>query len=395
VNIIPVIRDLIIRNQKAVIPGFGAFVLAQRPAQLNKVTRVLTPPSVTVKFKGDQKDDDGQLTGYLTTKLRIEKSDALDAIQDFRKNTEEKLGKDEPVILEGLGTLSKKQNGEISFTPEDELLKRIGLFEMPKIDVPLTASEKVAPQAVPPRPTAPQTVPPKTTVPQTKAPPTPQPQTIAPRTIPPQVPVAVSKKDKGPDEFSYPNNRRWVVPVILLGLLTGILLVIYLTGNMGTLISDIKSSLGPDKKQPKEQLVFGKDSGNDQNLSDTVNSNISRQLDDKVDRGKALAYDENTQDEIKEPGTSKPGAAQREPAGSPVNFAGDYHVIAGSFTVSANAEKQRSFLRNKGLAAEILPKKGSFYMVSLGSYNTHGEASSVRQKLQDKAGTELWVLKNK
>jgi cell division protein FtsN len=52
-------------------------------------------------------------------------------------------------------------------------------------------------------------------------------------------------------------------------------------------------------------------------------------------------------------------------------------------------------MQAKGLNAEILPKKGNFYMVSLGSFDTSEEAASVRQQLQVKAGIELWVMKNK
>ncbi|HEX2394648.1 MAG TPA: HU family DNA-binding protein, partial [Bacteroidales bacterium] len=253
-NIIPVIRDLLLRNQKAVIPGLGAFVMAQRPAQLNKVTRVLTPPGITVRFDRHQQSDDGQLTGYLTRKLKLDKDAALQAIDEFKTSIAEKLGNDEPIVLEGLGTLTKKKTGETTFIPEEELVKRISLFEMPKVEVPQNTAEKVV-----------------------------QPPVTAPVTI-------TEKKVPITREISRPGSRRWIIPVILLGLLVGMLGFIYFTGNMDMLVSDIKTVFGIARKDTTEQLVFGKDTG-EQVPSDTLTSQISRELDAQVDRGKALAYD--------------------------------------------------------------------------------------------------------
>jgi len=366
VNIIPVIRDLLLRNQKAVIPGLGAFVMAQRPAQLNKVTRVLTPPSVTVRFDSRQHADDGQLTGYLTRKLSLDKDLARQAVDDLKKNIEEKLLENESFILEGLGKLEKKKTGETSFTPEDELLKRISLFEMPKIEIPQAPSRKVEP------------VPVVTTQVPVVTTPIPVPER--------QVPV-----ENFPVRRS---SRRWVIPVVLLGLLLGMLASIYITGNMGLLISDIKSSFGAGKEDTTEQLVFGNDAGNQQEQTDTSDSQVSRELDEQVDREKALAYDETEQ---KASGTEtirqEPVAENVTPAG--LTYAKLYHIIAGSFTVLENAEKQRASMQSKGLNAEILPKKGNYYMVSLGSFDTREQASAARQQMEVKVPGELWIMRNK
>jgi len=349
VNIIPVIRDLLLRNQKAVIPGFGAFVLAQRPAQLNKVTRVLTPPSLTVRFDRHQHSDDGQLAGYLTRKLKLTSEVVRQAIADFTGSLEEKLRDDGSVVLEGLGTLSKKKTGDLGFVPEDELLKRISLFEMPKIDIP-------GPPAVD-----------KTFVP--------------PPVTPTELPVA-----------TYSSRKRWVLPVILLGLLCGMLLVIYLTGNMGILISDIKSKFDGSKAESTEQLVFGNDADDEQKPEvDSLVDQVSRKLDEQVDRENALAYKE-TRQETTTP-VSTPPAQTVLPATQ--TYAKPFHIIAGSFTVVQNAEKLKASLKEKGLTAEILPRDGRFYMVSLGSYNTADEASNAQIIMEQTLRKELWVMRRK
>lgn len=371
-NIIPVIRDLLLRNKIAVIPGLGSFVMAQKPAQMNKVTRVITPPSVTVKFDRNKQADDGQLTGYLTRKLTVDKEAAVKAIEDFRTDIEEKLNQDEKIILEGLGTLSKKPSGDIAFSPEEELLKRISLFEMPKIEVPQSTREPIVPPvSSPPLPVIPR--------PSVEKPSVEKPSPVRPS--PENVVIA------------HRRSRLWVIPVILLFMLVGMLSVVYFTGNMDLLISDIKSFFSGAKEDTTQQIVFGTDNGSEQHETDTLSDRISKVLDEQVNRGKALSYEEATSSNTKVENQSPAVDVQNVP--QTTTYAKPYHVISGSFTVLANAEKQRSALKAKGLDAEILPKKGKFYMVSLGSFDSPEQASAARQSLQQKAPGELWVMKNK
>jgi cell division protein FtsN len=73
--------------------------------------------------------------------------------------------------------------------------------------------------------------------------------------------------------------------------------------------------------------------------------------------------------------------------------AGPYHIISGSFLVLENAEKQQTTLRAKGLNAELLPRRGKYYMVSLGSYATQEEAATTVEKLRLQLHQDFWVMK--
>ncbi len=382
VNIIPVIRELLLRNQKAIVPGFGAFVLSQRPAQLNRTTGVLTPPTVTVKFDSSQQADDGQLTGYLTRKLGLDKEVALTAVKEFRSEVEEKLGNNLPFTMEGFGVLSKKANGAITFAGEEELLKRVSIFKMPQLEVPRqTAVKQEKPEPVKPEPVKPEPV---------------KPEPVRPEPVKPGVNIEKPVTARIPEpavlvkEKEYKSNRKWIIPVVLFGLLIGMLAVIYITGNMGTLISDVRSIFNPEAQDSTGQLVFGNTVTETSQQGDSLTTQISRELDDQVDRGKALS--------IEEPKTREADEAI-QPVAQPkvqevTNYARPYHIVAGSFTILENAEKQRSTLQAKGLSAEILPKKGKYYMVSMGSFDTPEEAASQRDQLRKTAGIDLWVMKN-
>lgn len=343
-NLIPVIRDLLLRNQKAIIPGLGSLVIIQRPAQINKVTREIAPPRMIIRFEKDTQADDGSLLGYLVRKLKIDTQHAENTILEFVRNGEETLKTDHKLVMDGLGTLTEQKSGDISFEPDAELLKRISLFELPKINI---HTEEPAKHAV--------------------------------------IPAPVST----PAYYKESRKRRWWIPVGILALLMTLLAPIYITGNLDTLLSDITGFFTGEKKNPeKEKLVFG---NSVQSEDDTATRQISRKLDEQVDRDKALAYEqaENTQAQP-ETGSIEVPVNQTVPVtGKP------YQVISGAFLVPNNAEKHKAQLEKKGFSPVILPKKGDYYMVTLGSFDNMAEATAAMKQMQTKLDNELWVLKRK
>jgi hypothetical protein len=50
-------------------------------------------------------------------------------------------------------------------------------------------------------------------------------------------------------------------------------------------------------------------------------------------------------------------------------------------------------MRKKGINAELLPRRGKFYMVTLGSYPTLAEAQAAMELLKGQLDQDLWVMK--
>jgi nucleoid DNA-binding protein len=344
VNIIPVIRDLLLRHQKAVVPGFGTFFIIQRPAQLNKVTRVLTPPATVVRFDKNQQLDDGQLAGYLAGKLKMKDADALMAIEQFSKITVSGLIEKGSVVLEGLGILTREKSGDYSFSPDEDILKRINLVELPKINIP-SQPEKVQPPLV-----------------------------------------------KPPEVIIHKKKRRWI-PAAILVLVVGLGAGIYFTGIYKNMLADLKGT-GINKEEIKEdeKLVFGKPNEPDssQVKKDSLRDQISRELDEKISREKALAFKEETKKPEPEP---KAEEIRKSVKPAPVMDQKAYHIIAGAFLVPNNAERQAELLNKKGYTATVLPKRGDYFMVSLGSYDNSDEATTAMRQIKGKIENQLWVLK--
>ncbi len=360
-NIIPVISDLLLHNQKAAIPGFGTFVVLQRPAQLNKVTRVLTPPSRVIRFDSKQQEDDGQLSGYLVQKLKQTRTDAAEAISRFAEDTAANLKDKGSVVLEGLGTLSRERAGDIAFSPDAELSQRITLFELPKLNIPapFPTPEPVAkPEPVKPSPHIP--------------------------------PVA-----KVTREFPAPpsrNKRRWWIPAAILLVLAGLAGAVYYTGNYKSLIHDVKTKLSGNKPQDEgDKLVFGSTAGQDSARagSDTLKEHISRELDERTSGKNALSYEEKKPVPIQPRVVNTPEPAHQI-QGSSLK---PYQIIAGAFLVPNNAERQKTQLEKKGLSPVILPKRGDYIMVSLGSYDTPEQADAAMRQFKEVLTQDLWVMR--
>jgi cell division septation protein DedD len=324
------------------VPGLGTFAIIQRPAQINKVTRVITPPKMIIRFDHDPQADDGSLLGYLVRKLKQDTTDAEKAIAEFSAGIRDDIQKNGVSVLEGIGKLSRQSAGAVSFEPDEDLVKRISLFELPKINIPAPPPEKTAA---------------------------------------PVAPAVIHKPVK---------RTRWWIPAIILlfVLIIGFLAPIYFTGNMDTLLGDLKGLITGVKKQPeKEKLVFGNPVHEN---SDT--SQVSRELDEQVDRENALSIEQKENKAKPQPKQESP--AVTAPVTSTVPETGKpYHIISGAFKVPENAEKHMAVLRQSGISAIILPKKGEYYMVSLGSYGSPVEAASAMKQFQEKVKNELWVMK--
>lgn len=358
VNIASHIRELLLHNQKVVIPGFGTFLIQRRPAELNKTTHVLTPPSKEIQFDSRQQDDDGQLSGYLAQKLKLNKTEAIAAIEHFLKMTGEQLTAREPVVLEGLGIFTREKSGEIAYKPDAELLKRANLFELPKIGMPV-----INPVASP----------------------------VKPPDAPPVLRTAVIEKPIVRQvTIDSRKTKRWI-PAALVALVIVLSALGYFTGIFKNTRSANQSTyLSADTNEDPERLVFGSREAADtnQHKPDTFREKISHELDERTVRENALRYEEPR---------PKPLPDAKVAGSEPVKttLSKPFHIIAGAFLVPNNAERLKLQLEGKGFSPVLLPKRGDYYMVSLDSFDSAGQAAAAIKQLRGKLDQALWVKKIK
>jgi nucleoid DNA-binding protein/cell division septation protein DedD len=374
VNISPIIRELLLRNQKAVIPGFGNLIIHQRPAQLNRITRELAPPTRELNFKQTRQTDDKQLILYLGRKTKQKPEAVNEAVSAFMKTVGEQLEGNGSFLLEGLGKLTRTGSGEFTFEADEELMKQINLFDLPKLNVqPMQQESRVESKPVPK--------------------PVPQP---VPQPAPRQEPVAVTQQVT-PVVYNK-RKRRWWIPAALIALVLGLAAYAYFTGFYERFLTGRKAEvLMSANEQQNERLVFGSRTNTDSitNLDDSLKAVISRQIDERTAREHALNYKESKAE--KQVSAAPEPKKVTTPVPDPVTSSLDkpFHVIAGSFTILQNAERQMAKLQKKGFSPAMLPKRGKYYMVSMGSFNTGEQAKAAKQQLKEQLDQELWVMERR
>jgi nucleoid DNA-binding protein len=347
VNIISIICELLLHNQKAVVPGFGSFLISNRSAELNKITRVLTPPAKEVRFDSNQQTDDGQLAGYLMQTLKLNKTAASVAINQFVKSSEDQLSTKGVLLLEGFGMLTRESSGRVTFKANEEILKRINLFELPKLGIPVAQ---------------------------------------------PVTPTMVARSTREHPVVPGRKKRRGLIPATIAALIIGLSALVYFSGIYGKFVKgDNTNPVSISTNDKTDRLVFGSNANTDssQGASDTLREKISRELDARTARGNALAYKEAETKPVvqKQKQVSEP---------SPPTFTNDgkpYHIIAGAFLIPNNAERQKKHLESKGYSPALLPKRGNYFMVSIGSYDTNEQAVAAMRQMRGNLKQELWVMK--
>ena len=80
-----IIHELLLENEIVIIPGFGAFVSEYKPAEISVDSDEIKPPSKTVLFNQQIRNNDGLLVGYVGETKRISHFDALKRIEKERE----------------------------------------------------------------------------------------------------------------------------------------------------------------------------------------------------------------------------------------------------------------------------------------------------------------------
>jgi len=70
-----------------------------------------------------------------------------------------------------------------------------------------------------------------------------------------------------------------------------------------------------------------------------------------------------------------------------------YHIVAGSFSSEANAQKQLDMIKAKGFNGKILARnKFGLLPVLYGSYSTYAESQEALKEIHQKESKEAWLL---
>lgn len=114
------IKELLSTNQGVVIPDLGGFESEYEPAAFDVNENKFLPPSKKITFNTEYSYQDNLLIEFISKKENIDKERSKNLLNDFVKETKQKLEKGEIIDLPGIGTLSQKVKGKILFTQDKE-----------------------------------------------------------------------------------------------------------------------------------------------------------------------------------------------------------------------------------------------------------------------------------
>ena len=343
-NLSFLIRDLLLRHEQIVVPGFGSFRIVMRPAQISRATQVLLPPAREIVFDHQQRIGDTRLVLAIRRKGDLTEPEAAETLRKYVAHLEAELHEKRSTELEGLGQLSVDKSGHFTFKPVDDLVEFTGIFALPKLEL---ATPPVAEPASPPSPKP--------------------------------------RPEKAPEpEAGRSRMRRWW-PVVVIGLLAATGITAYLSGIFQGYRKEVAATELLDSTDTG-RIVFGA-----RPEHDSLTEAISRKLDEETSREGLLPEAKTDTQARPEPLPVTP--PEPVDVSTPPPTAGPFHIITGAFSIPENAEKQAADLQSQGFHPTLLPKRGKFYMVSLGTYATQSEAASALQEFRQKLDIDLWVKK--
>ena len=114
------IRELLIKNQGVIIPGFGGFVSEYEPSVFDVTENKFLPPAKKILFKKEYSYTDNLLIDYISEKENITKEESAEELKNFIERLQKSLGNGEKIAINGVGELGKNSKGEIFFEQDKE-----------------------------------------------------------------------------------------------------------------------------------------------------------------------------------------------------------------------------------------------------------------------------------
>ena len=111
------ISNLLYRYECVVVPGFGAFLTHKIPASIHQPSNTFYPPKKRLSFNGQLQSNDGVLANHIAESEQISYENAIDKITKQVVSLEQRLKKDETVILPNIGELKRTKKGQLLFEP--------------------------------------------------------------------------------------------------------------------------------------------------------------------------------------------------------------------------------------------------------------------------------------
>jgi nucleoid DNA-binding protein len=124
------IRELLLKHDCVIIPGFGAFIGNYFPARVDRKEGLFEPPARKITFNRHLTGNDGLLIGHVSSVTGAGYGEARDIVNDWSAELRTRIMSGNPVTLDHLGTFSLNYERAMVFEPDltvNYLLSSYGL----------------------------------------------------------------------------------------------------------------------------------------------------------------------------------------------------------------------------------------------------------------------------
>ncbi|MCE3258794.1 MAG: hypothetical protein K0S12_435 [Bacteroidetes bacterium] len=347
------IKEQLFLNDYLVIPNFGGFILKKSSAHFSSSGTLILPPSKSVSFNVQLKQNDGLFVQWLQNEMKCEAKEALSHLHDFAEYCRSLLQTRGRLTIEGIGFFYLDFENNICFEPQQQtnfLSSSFGLtpVSLKELDIEVPVKNET---------------------------------------------VFIDRKSdviapvKTEETFKRRNYRKMAAVAVSGAILFSTLVIIIsnnkITGRLkasllGKETKTFYSPLNYSDIQLSELSIAKKDYVAD------ANGIAAIELDNKTIAVKAMEIEASTTKVVKH---SSSYAAK-------VNFSNkNFEVVLGCFSILNNAHKMVSKLSDKQIRAAVTGQnEKGLYVVSGGGYDTKEEAMAQLNELKT-AFPNAWIRK--
>lgn len=127
------IKDLLLFNEKVILPGLGAIESERVPSSIESGKMI--PPSSRIRFNSGESMDDRMLQNSIARGEEIEEEEASQRIQEFIDEIRFSLNKSETYEIEGVGTLSMEDDNTIRITRSPDFEEELDSFGLDSFEL--------------------------------------------------------------------------------------------------------------------------------------------------------------------------------------------------------------------------------------------------------------------
>ncbi len=386
IQLISDIKDLLMEEGMAILPGLGGFTSTYKPAVTDGFMGVLHPPSYHIAFDPNLQVNDGKLVEYIREKYHVSSTAAQEVIDTFVKETKSQFDNKEIVILPEIGRLYVDFTQKIQFLPEatNFNVDAFGLSTISFSPISRKVSEAVKPVSVESisGEKAPQPEPLVAAIPPLK-------EKIEMAFLTPMddvPPPTIINKLKEPSWL--PNNWRDYAPALVVGFITLIAIILWMnfgnnahTEGGGTL----------ENENPKVNVSPRNSAGTAANTTVIPNGGAPQSPNlppqNTLD-SPAIGNDQFFNDKNKDIRTAtKPPITQLKASNNAI-------IIIGGFANKSNIIRLKKWILEQGYG--VYEKKKSNGLTEIGcevGYETKEELNRIVKKVKARYGNEIEVFK--